>query len=361
MSKQQINYKTGYQLSASSVLIWRIVQLVFWCVGAFIVSALLFYPSLGLLLFWNILIPVAPALLVLAPGLWRNICPLATTNLLPRHLNLSKEKKLSTKQLAILNLIAVLSLYILVPLRHAVFNNNGFATASMLISMAVIGVTAGFFYEWKSVWCSGLCPIHPVEKLYGENVLFTVPNAHCDKCMRCVTACPDATPNVNPGSGVKNVYQKITAFLIIGGLPGFIWGWFHIPDQIKLTTFAEFFSVYKLPMLGLMVSLFIYSLIKIFISRKDNNKLTAFFAASGVSCYYWYRIPSLFGFGIFGSDGVLVNLRGITSVNVFPIVTVATTMFFFYWLFLRKPNKKSWLIRPEYASKRMSVKQKLSA
>ena len=65
-----------------SLTIWRLLQVLVWIVGLVIFLALIFYPSIGLLLFWNILIPVAPALLVVATGVWRNICPLSTTNLL---------------------------------------------------------------------------------------------------------------------------------------------------------------------------------------------------------------------------------------------------------------------------------------
>lgn len=85
-------FKSGAQLSEQSITIWRIIQFTSWLGGAFILYSLLFFPSLGILLFWNVLIPVAPFIFVVAVGIWRNICPLATTNLLPRHLGLSKRK-----------------------------------------------------------------------------------------------------------------------------------------------------------------------------------------------------------------------------------------------------------------------------
>ncbi len=144
MPVKRFDFKSGDQLSARSILTWRIVQGAVWLVGVVILFCLLFYPPLGVLLFWSILIPVAPALLVVATGVWRNVCPLATTILLPRHLELSKRRKLSAKQLAALNLIAVLALYTIVPLRHSLFNISGVATGIMIISMAAIGVTLGF-------------------------------------------------------------------------------------------------------------------------------------------------------------------------------------------------------------------------
>ncbi|MBS1654594.1 MAG: ferredoxin, partial [Bacteroidetes bacterium] len=85
-------FKSGNQLSPRSKLIWRTVQGLVWLTGAFIFFCLIFYPKLGIALFWNLLIPVAPALIAVAVGLWRNVCPLATTNLLPRKMGLSQRR-----------------------------------------------------------------------------------------------------------------------------------------------------------------------------------------------------------------------------------------------------------------------------
>jgi hypothetical protein len=300
---------------------------------------LFFFPHIGVLLFWNILIPVAPALFVVGIGIWRNVCPLATTNLMPRHLGLSKKKKLSAVQMGLFNLIAVIALFAIVPLRHALFNASGIATAILIISTAAVSIIVRFFYEWKSAWCSGLCPIHPVEKLYGGNVLLTVPNAHCDQCMNCVVPCPDSTPNVTPKSSIKTAYHKISGILITGGLPGFIWGSFHVPDQTKLTSLYAFFSVYEIPVLGLTITLFMYAVLCLIIEHKFERRLTAIFAAAGVACYYWYRIPSLFGFGDFGHDGLLVNLHNILPAWSIFMRTTASTILFFYLLVFRKQKK----------------------
>ncbi len=81
---------------------WKIVHGSVWLLGVFIWISLIFKPSLGLLLFWNVLIPIAPALLVVTTGLWRIICPLATTVLLPRHFHFSKQKKMPVKLHSIL-------------------------------------------------------------------------------------------------------------------------------------------------------------------------------------------------------------------------------------------------------------------
>jgi hypothetical protein len=351
MSTLHYDFKSGAQLSSRSILIWRIVQTAVWLIGATILTCLLFFPPIGVLLFWNILIPIAPFLFVVAVGVWRNVCPLATTNLLPRKLGLSQRKKMSPTQSGIFNLIAVIALYIIVPLRHAVFNMNGVATGIMIVVMAVIGVTLGFVYEWKSAWCSGLCPIHPVEKLYGANVFISMPNANCDNCQNCVVPCPDSTPNMTPIKATKTIYHRISGWMVVAGLPGFIWGWFNVPDYATLNSLNDALIVYKNPFIGFVVSSIIYFILLLITNNKKDKIITSIFAAAGVSLYYRYRIPALFGFGRFNEDGLLINLNGIIPEWLPHAITIVTTLFFFYWLVFRKPNHTSWVIRPEFAKK----------
>lgn len=352
MTVAEFDLRQGNPLFPRTILFWRILQGIVWLLGAGILYCLLFIPKLGILLFWNILIPVAPALFVVAAGVWRNVCPLAVTNLLPRHWGLSKRKKLSSTQLGVLNLISVLLLYIIVPLRHAVFNSNGLATGLLIIAMAATGVALGFMYEWKSAWCSGLCPVHPVEKLYGGNTIkAAVPNAHCTNCMNCVVPCPDSTPNIHPQASVKTIYHTLSGWLIVGGLPGFIWGWFHVPDEATVTSLSAALAVYKMPLLGMMATLMTYEMLKRMIPAQYHTKLVSLFAAAGVSCYYWYRIPALFGFGNFGNDGLLINLQHVLPQWSVTAMAVAAAAFFFYWLVIRRSNKQSWVIRPPFAVK----------
>ncbi|HEY1017955.1 MAG TPA: hypothetical protein VGE25_03110 [Sediminibacterium sp.] len=337
--------------SARTIFFWRLAQSGVWLVGAGILLSLFLFPKIGLLLFWHILIPVAPALFVFAAGVWRNVCPLATTNLLPCHWGLSQRKKLTATQSGKLNLLSVLLLYTIVPLRHAVFNTDGVATGLLIVTLSTVGITLGFFYEWKSAWCSGLCPVHPVEKLYGSNVAFTVPNAHCDKCMNCVVPCPDSTPNIHPSASVKTIYHKLSGWLIVGGLPGFIWGWFHVPDHAYTAGINAFPGVYQMPLMGMLLTLSIYAIFAELVVPGSEKKLSSLFAAAGVSCYYWYRLPALFGMGDFKEDGFLVDLSASLPFWVIRAFTIALALLFFYWLVIRSSNKQSWAIRPPYGDK----------
>jgi hypothetical protein len=221
----------------------------------------------------------------------------------------------------------------------------------MIIIMAAIGIALGFIYEWKSAWCSGLCPIHPVEKLYGENVLFTVPNVQCRSCHNCVIPCPDSTPNMHPAVSDKTGFHSLSATLIVGGLPGFIWGWFHVPDVDGVSSFSELWSIYQLPLFGLSVTVCAYLMMKSLLAEQRAKNLVKVFAAMSVACYYWFRIPALLGFGNYADDGQLIDLTHSIPPWSITLLQLLTTAFLFYWLVLRIQNKKSWATRPEFAKR----------
>lgn len=143
--------------------------------------------------------------------------------------------------------------------------------------------------------------------------------------------------------------HRIGGALITGGLPGFIWGWFHVPDQVNISTFSSFISVYKMPLAGLAATLAVYILVSGGLRGPSIRKLSRVFAAAGVSCYYWYRIPALFGFGESGKDGLLVDLKNSIPEWSMAVMTLAATIFFFYWMLIKKESRKGWMIRPEYA------------
>ncbi len=342
-----------------SVQIWRVVQFLVWLVGLAIIFYLIFIPTLGIDLVWNVLIPVAPALLVIATGIWRNVCPLGFTSLLPSRLGFSKKIKLSEKTVSKFNLIGVIALLLIVPLRHVILNTSGLATGITLMSLGLIVFLVGFFFESKSGWCSGLCPVHPVEKLYGSKVFFSIPNANCVECFKCVTPCPDSTPGINPLSNKNSDYSRLAGYIMVGGFPGYIWGWFQVRDYSGMEGLTNLPLIYGYPFIGLLVSLILFWMVTKVFSKIENGTIINIFAALAVSCYYWFRIPNLFGFGFFPADGMLFDLKGTLPEAIIWTAKISAVLFFFWWLVIRNYNNFSWVIRPAYAKADPVVKTKL--
>lgn len=344
-----MNMQAKSILGGRSLIYWRIAQILVGLIGLGIFFSLIFFPEIGIHAFWNVLIPVAPALFVVAVGLWRNICPLASFSLISRHLGFARNKKLKIKQQGRLQLISVILLLLIIPLRHTIFNTNGPATAIIIGILALIAFYISFRYDWKSAWCSGLCPIHPVEKLYGRKSLFELPNAHCKSCVNCVSLCPDSTPSIHPLSkNKKGLSQKIAGTLVIGGFPGFIWGWFQVQDYYNSEGWKHLISIYAYPLIAMIITLVLFLGIKKIISKKHEMTLINIFAAAAVSIYYWYRLPALIGFGIFQGDGMLVDLT-LSLPHWFPVILqISTALFFVWWLVFNKKEMSNWLIRPPY-------------
>jgi hypothetical protein len=320
-----------------------------WLVGVVIVAALFLRPSLGQALFWNFLIPVAPGLLVVAASLWRNLCPLATTSLLPDRLGLSRKKKLTFRQQQWLLLGGTGALFLIIPLRHVLFDNDPRATGFLLLGTAIVAVALGCVFERKSIWCNGLCPIHPVEKLYGARVAFSVPNVHCGDCLNCALPCPDSLPTsvrALPGS----LPSALSSLLMAGAFPGYIWGWFQQPDYTGLAGWRQLGWIYAYPVAGGLATLAAYvALGRLFPARQA--LLMNAFAAAAVSGYYVYRLPQLFGFNPMHSNDalVMVDLAAHLPGWSMGLLNVATTGFFVWWMVFRRAARRHWSPRPPYA------------
>jgi hypothetical protein len=342
--------KSSVTLSSQKTIVsWKLFQIIFWLIGFALWLCMLIKPALGVTLFWNVLIPIAPALLVIATGVWRNICPLATTSLLPDKSGFSKRKKLSASQRATLNLTGVILLFLIIPLRHLLFNTNGCATAAILLAISIIAFTSGILFERKSGWCSGLCPVHPVEKLYGDGVAFSMPNAHCSQCVKCSVPCPDSTLNFTAFISHRIESSKAIEMLLIGGFPGFIWGWFHVPDYTVSFGWWQLLTAYAYPICGAALSILLYFGMQRLISKRNKKIILNLFAAAAVSCYYWFRLPILFGFDKTETNGLLVDVSGNIPIWVMTLLKTATVIFFFWWMIIRTKKKISWAFRPAYS------------
>ena len=71
-------------------------------------------PGEGFAIFWKILIPSLPLVFALTPGVWRQICPMALLNQLPRTFGFSRELTLPVHFKNLAYFISVLAFFFLV-------------------------------------------------------------------------------------------------------------------------------------------------------------------------------------------------------------------------------------------------------
>lgn len=325
-------------------LAWRTVQALVWAAGLACVWLLWFRPEIGLHALWNVLIPAAPALLAFAPGLWRNICPLGTMGLLPRHAGVSARRRLSRRAQAALALGGVLLLFALVPLRHVSFNTDGRTSAIVLVALGAAAAGLGLAVEWKSGWCAGLCPVRPVERLYGAFPSILVANAHCDGCHRCVAVCPDST--VERPRRRETLADQAVQALMAGAFPGFVWGWFQVPDGLGWSSAV---AAYGWPMGGAAATLALWVGARLALPARHHGWIVRVAAFTAIATYYCYRLPALIGAGPFPGDGMLVDLRGLTPAWLPWALRAATTALFAWWFLRPDAVRRPWVIRPGYS------------
>ena len=64
--------------------VWHVVRIVSVCAYIGLCIGLFVRPAGGLFWFFKVVVPLLPITFFVAPGLWRNVCPLAASNQAPR-------------------------------------------------------------------------------------------------------------------------------------------------------------------------------------------------------------------------------------------------------------------------------------
>lgn len=326
---------------------WRLAQSLVLLAGLALVASLFLYPALGLDLLWNGLIPLAPLLLVVFPGLWRNICPLATFSLLPQRWGRGPQRALPRSLAGHFSLLGLIALLLIVPLRHVYLDRNAGASALMLLAAAAMAFLAGWNRVSRSAWCNGLCPIHPAEKLYGQVPAWTPANARCGSCAKCSRPCPDSTRSMNPTVAASSPLERLPGHVMVGGFAGFVWGWHQVGDLSGPLSVSEVVLAYAWPIGAGALSLASYALARRYSSNlpESRRRLVRVYAWAAVTLYYWFRIPALMGFGEHPGTGMLVDW---TAHGEWPawLAQATSTTFLSWFMLLRGGSAGSWLLRP---------------
>ncbi len=300
---------------------WKLGQtFMLWGASA-LVAALIVALEAALKLFWNLVIPALPAILAFAPGVWRNLCPMASLS------SRTPGRKLSPALQRRLMQASVILLLVIIPLRKVVLDASGAGTAAMILIAAGVAVVMGRLFDRKSGWCASLCPIRPVEALYGSAPAVVVSNAQCPACSRCVDRCPDTTAD-----GIR-----IPSIALAGIFPGFIWGWFHVSQG------SDVMWAYGLPAVcGALTLGWFLALRLVYPGRA----VVRVFAALALITYYWYRIPALAGQGVFPGEGMLIDLSSHEWIST--VSRVAVPLVFGIWLLAPARVRRPWCVRPAY-------------
>ena len=264
---------------------WHALRVLSVAAAAGLAWLLVVRPEQGLFVLWQLVIPVVPAVFLVAPGLWRNVCPLAALNQLPRLAGFTKGLAHTPAIREYSFVVGIVAFFALVSARKFLFNDDGLATAVLIGGALGLAFLGGVVFKGKSGWCSSVCPMLPVQRLYGQTPFVTVPNAHCKPCVGCTKNCYDFNPGVAYLADQYDDDRRYVGYrrFFAAVFPGFVAAFYLVPDPPAVTVPRLYFEFAAY----MAVSLAAFTTLETF-AKVRANTLTALFAAVAFNIYYWF-------------------------------------------------------------------------
>ncbi len=303
MTVTQTPFPNFMQLRAESRVpswMWQVARILGLVIALGLVLMLFIAPAMGLKLFWGVAVPVLPLVFVAAPGLWRNTCPMATLNQLPRLFNLTRGLTLPKWLQEYGYVIGFILFFVLASSRKWLFNSNGAATGILMLAMLAAAGIGGLFFKGKSGWCSNICPLLPVQRLYNQTPFSLIGNSHCAPCVGCTKNCYDFNPRVATLADHydDDPYYRNYRRFFAAAFPGFIIAFFTLPSPptLSIPLFYAALAAYLLASVG------VYYVVDTFV-KATPFKITTGFGALALNLFYWFVIPLWLGnvTGLLGS------------------------------------------------------------
>ncbi len=313
------------------VRVWRVVRVGSVVSYLTLSAVLVVWPQTGLRIFFGVVVPLLPVLFFVAPGIWRNICPLSSANQSARVLGFTLGRTPPRWLQERGYLLAMTLFFGIAGARLAVFNDSGPATAVLLLCTIGAAFAGGVLFKGKSGWCSSICPLLPVQRLYGQTPFVLSPNSHCRPCLACTRNCYDFQPQL---AQQADLHEPEATWhqprrLFASALPGFILGFFTLLGQPDLSTTEVYarLALYVLASVGACFALEAFLGI-------SAGLVTALWGAVALNLFYWHGTPRA-GDALSGLFGV-----GDLSWLRWPVLAVVG------------PLTLLWLVRTYWAERR---------
>ena len=270
--------------------VWMALRLTTLLLAAGEIALLLLQPTLGLQLFWTVVVPILPALFAIAPGLWRQVCPMAFVNQVPRMLGRGLARSLPAGWRFWSYAIGMALLVVLVALRAPLLNHDGPAVAWMCLASLGLAFAGGWVFKGRSGWCGTFCPLAPVQRSHGQAPLVLVRNGYCPSCVGCQKNCFDFNPRAAifgdlNDADARHSHQRM---LFMSMLPGLIVGFYTQGDRLQAGL-----GTYWLALGGcLLVSTGLFLALRAMF-KTSTYRMVTLFGAAALLLYYVFAGPVL--------------------------------------------------------------------
>ncbi len=293
--------------------VWVAARVVVVGVTLALALLLVLQPELGLKLFWGLAIPLVPALLVIAPGLWRQVCPMATLNQLPRLAGFSRARDLPAGLKSAAFGIAVALFLGAVALRAPLLNHSGLVVGIGILAVLALAFAGGSVFKGRSGWCGTFCPLAPVQRIYGQAPLIVVKNGYCNPCVGCQKSCYDFNPRAAVFSDIYDDDPRHAAQrrLFMGLLPGLILGYFL--QQGAAPAYGP--AMQALVLFGAGCASAGLYMIAVAFSPANPYRVALAFGTFALCAFYWFAGPTVVRTvcelaGVEAAPGLLEASRG---------------------------------------------------
>lgn len=271
--------------------LWRAGQVLGIGLTAVLLAGLWFRPDESLTVLWSVVIPLLPASFLITPALWRNLCPLATTNMALNRL--ARRPAIPRRLVPWAGATGVVLLALMVPARRFLFNGDALALGVTIALVVGMAVCLGAVYQAKAGFCNALCPVLPVERFYGQHPLVELGNPRCPVCTVCTSGCIDIAPRKSIpsvlGRGRRSHGWLTSTFgIFAASFPGFVLGYFTVTDGSISTAGATYLHV-GLAALGS----YVLTAAVVTVGRIHAQVMMPILAALAASAYYWFASPPL--------------------------------------------------------------------
>ena len=270
--------------------VWQAIRVCSVAAYFALVVTLFVRPAAGLFIFFGIIVPLLPVLFLVAPGLWRNICPMAATNQIPRVFGFGRALNPPDWLRNRGYLIAMALFFGIAGARLAGLDQSGPATGVVLALMIAAAFAGGYVFKGKSGWCSSICPLFPVQRVYGQTPYVTVPNSHCKSCVGCAKNCYDFKPRAAYQADLADTDRGWSGArkLFVAALPGFILGFFTMVRDAEMSTAER----YPVLVLFVLVSIGLFYAVEA-VSPLSPAMVAVIYAAAALNIFYWFAGPVL--------------------------------------------------------------------
>jgi nitrite reductase (NADH) large subunit len=253
-------------------------------------AGLLLVSPLGVKILWGLAIPLLPALIVVAPGLWRQVCPMAFLNQLPILVGRPSSRKLPPIAHDWAFTVAVGAFIGAVCLRQPLLNTHGAVVGAGILCMLLLAFAGGVAFRGRSGWCGTFCPLGPIQRAYGHAPLVLIGNGYCRTCVGCQKNCYDFNPRAAMFEDLLDTdpaYAGQRRF-VMAMMPGLVLGYYLQPAHV---VYGE--AVRAVILLGaICLSVGAYQATISFF-RINPFRAASLFACLALAAYYWFAGPMI--------------------------------------------------------------------